>query len=212
MPVATAVKLIGKDAVVGSVGNLYASVEKLDATYVQPGTAKDTLLRPTVLSTAATAATSSLCLPPATKQPAGQPKTFYRCSYNDNKTRIWEVESEEDNRYSSSGCPTYVTDGSGAICPKCGSQMTSVMQYVPPPAGSGSSTHQKVENATAAGGSKGFVQGIVMYTVMDNLTVTPMSTISGITMLNTFAVRDLADLQEKTVQLGYNEVCHSASA
>jgi hypothetical protein len=39
-----------------------------------------------------------------------------------------------------------------------------------------------------------------------------MSTISGITMLNTFAVRDLADLQEKTVQLGYNEVCHSASA
>jgi hypothetical protein len=50
MPVATAVKLIGKDAVVGSVGNLYASVEKLDATYIQPGAAKDALLRPTVLS------------------------------------------------------------------------------------------------------------------------------------------------------------------
>ena len=52
----------------------------------------------------------------------------------------------------------------------------------------------------------GFVQGIVTYTVMDDLKVTPMSTISGITLLNAFAVRDLGDLQEKTVQLGYNEV------
>ncbi|RLM80044.1 hypothetical protein C2845_PM12G07840 [Panicum miliaceum] len=40
--------------------------------------------------------------------------------------------------------------------------------------------------------------------VGQNLTVTPMSTISSITLLNTFVVRDLADLQE-TVQLGYDE-------
>jgi len=35
LPVATAVKLVGKDAMVGCVGNLYASVDKLDSTYVQ---------------------------------------------------------------------------------------------------------------------------------------------------------------------------------
>ena len=58
----------------------------------------------------------------------------------------------------------------------------------------------------AASCSKGFVQGVVTYTVMDDLKVAPMSTISGITLLNTFAVRDLADLLEKTVQLGCEEV------
>ncbi|TVU46760.1 hypothetical protein EJB05_06318 [Eragrostis curvula] len=51
---------------------------------------------------------------------------------------------------------------------------------------------------------KGFVQDIMTYTVLDNLKVTPMSAISSITLLNTFAV-DFSALQEKTVQLGYNE-------
>ena len=37
LPVATAVKLLGKDAMVGCAGNLYASVEKLDSTYIQTG-------------------------------------------------------------------------------------------------------------------------------------------------------------------------------
>jgi hypothetical protein len=54
---------------------------------------------------------------------------------------------------------------------------------------------------------KGFVQSIVTYTVMDNLTVSPVSAISsGITLLNTVAVKDLGDIQEKTVQPGYKEV------
>ncbi|KAK1661636.1 hypothetical protein QYE76_049795 [Lolium multiflorum] len=59
--------------------------------------------------------------------------------------------------------------------------------------------------ATAVVSGKGFVQGIVTYTVMDDLAVTPMSSISSITLLNTFAVKDLTALQEKTVPLGYNE-------
>jgi hypothetical protein len=53
------------------------------------------------------------------------------------------------------------------------------------------------------------VQGIVTYTVMDNLTVNPMSSISSIALLNTFAVKDLGALQEKTLQLGYKEVTGS---
>ncbi|GJN05759.1 hypothetical protein PR202_ga23423 [Eleusine coracana subsp. coracana] len=40
---------------------------------------------------------------------------------------------------------------------------------------------------------------------MDDLKVAPMSTISGITLLNTFGITDIGMLQEKTVQLGYAE-------
>ena len=58
----------------------------------------------------------------------------------------------------------------------------------------------------AAGGESGFVRGVVTYTVMDDLTVKPMSTISGITLLNTFGVTDIGVLQERIVQLGYAEV------
>ncbi|CAO2208974.1 unnamed protein product [Urochloa humidicola] len=65
--------------------------------------------------------------------------------------------------------------------------------------------------ASAAGGVTaargGLVQGVVTYTVTDDMMVAPMSAISSFTLLNTFGVRDLAlaDLQEKTVQVGYNE-------
>ena len=92
-----------------------------------------------------------------------------------------------------------MTDVSGAFCPGCDNQMKAALQYVAPSSG------QQAQSASAEE-AKGFVQGIVTYTVMDDLKVTPMSTISGITLLNAFAVRDLGDLQEKTVQLGYNEV------
>ncbi|KAF8662953.1 hypothetical protein HU200_055539 [Digitaria exilis] len=59
-------------------------------------------------------------------------------------------------------------------------------------------------SSTGAGG-KGFVKGVVTYTIKDDLTVTPMSTISSITMLNAAAVRNFGDLREKIVRLGYTE-------
>ncbi|KAI4993323.1 hypothetical protein ZWY2020_007636 [Hordeum vulgare] len=85
----------------------------------------------------------------------------------------------------------------GTHCPSCNNQMTTPFTIVTS-AGSGG-------QAAAGESGKGFVQGIVTYTVMDDLTVTPMSSISSITLLNTLAVRDLAALQEKTVQLGYDK-------
>jgi hypothetical protein len=183
LPVATAVKLVGKEAMVGCVGNLYASVDKLDSTYVQAGAAKDALLCPTVLSPAATTNSSLLRLPDKSSVQV-QPKTVYRCAYT-----------------GYTNCRDYFTDEHGKACPTCGYSMTTAAQYLPSAGPSGSG---QVTAAQSAG--KGFVQGIVTYTVLDDLTVTPMSAISSITLLNTFAVRDLGDLQEKTVQLGYNEV------
>ncbi|XP_059429909.1 uncharacterized protein LOC132163585 [Corylus avellana] len=45
----------------------------------------------------------------------------------------------------------------------------------------------------------GYVRGVVTFMVTDDLTVKPMSTISSITLLNTFNVKDVSLLQEKTV-------------
>ncbi|KAM0920085.1 hypothetical protein ACQ4PT_007740 [Festuca glaucescens] len=51
----------------------------------------------------------------------------------------------------------------------------------------------------------GFVQGVVTYTVTDDLRVSPMSAISSIARLSNLAARGLSAPQEKTVQIGYKE-------
>nr|CAB3476242.1 unnamed protein product [Digitaria exilis] len=190
LPIATAITLVGKDAMVGCVANLYTSVEKIDSTYVQPGTTKDALLRPTFVSTrpCSTSATATISLLGLPAPPTGQLKTFYRCSYN-----------------YASACYNYRRN-----LYRLHQQMTTVVEYVyvqPPRAtGSGNYSYPKAKDLSAGAAiAKGFVQGVVTYTVMDNLTVTPLSTISSITLLNASAVSNLGDLEEKTVQLGYNE-------
>ncbi|KAM0860677.1 hypothetical protein ACQ4PT_046358 [Festuca glaucescens] len=90
---------------------------------------------------------------------------------------------------------SYVTMVDGTLCPYCGAKMSTPAQLVQPSASAAVSSR-------AAGA--GFVQGVA-YTVMDDLKVAPMSTISGITLLNTFGITDIGSLQEKTVQLGYPE-------
>ncbi|CAM0879545.1 unnamed protein product [Alopecurus aequalis] len=169
LPVGTAAKLLGADSMVGSVGDLYASVAKLDDTYVLPGAnLDDALLLPAMTSPAAA---SLLRLPPSPS------KRFFGCSQ-----RHGHMFGVIDR--------SYVTDASGTKCPSCGKPMTDVIYWADPDSG---------QDAT------GFVQGIVTYTVMDNLAVTPMSAISSIELLNTFAVTDLGALQHKNVQIGYKE-------
>ncbi|PUZ58104.1 hypothetical protein GQ55_5G482600 [Panicum hallii var. hallii] len=51
----------------------------------------------------------------------------------------------------------------------------------------------------------GFVKEVVMYTVMDDLQVAPMSTISSIAALNALGITDISSLQEKSVRVGYDE-------
>ncbi|GJN05771.1 hypothetical protein PR202_ga23435 [Eleusine coracana subsp. coracana] len=160
---------------VGSVGSLYASVEKLDSTYLLPGAVKTSLLRPAVASPAVSN-NSSLLLPAPSSEPA---KKFFKCSF-----------------YQTDSCYDYITEVSGTSCPVCRRPMTKTVHYVPPKP---SSSEQQLQNG------KGFVQGVVTYTVTDDLAVTPMSAISSIGLINTFAVTDLSALQEMTVQIGYKE-------
>ncbi|CAN6334523.1 unnamed protein product [Urochloa humidicola] len=186
MPAGTAVTLLGKESIVGCTGNLYGSAEKLDDAYVHPNAAnKDAILCATVpYSPAATAPNSCLLyrLPePPAPPPAPIPKRLFNCGRS----------------YYNSSCGRYVTEVSGTRCPSCGYSMTSDTNNVGSPA--------PVAPAPVPP-KKGFVQGgTVTYTVTDDLVITPMSSLSGIALLNSCAVRDLGALQEKTVQIGYKE-------
>jgi hypothetical protein len=52
----------------------------------------------------------------------------------------------------------------------------------------------------------GYVKGVITYMVLDDLDVKPMSTISAITLLSKFNVRDVGAVEEKVVDFGMDEV------
>ncbi|XP_059458885.1 uncharacterized protein LOC132188449 [Corylus avellana] len=52
---------------------------------------------------------------------------------------------------------------------------------------------------------EGYVKGMVIYMVMDDLEVKPMVNISFVTLLTQFNIQDVGNIEEKVVQLGINE-------
>ncbi|KAK6144357.1 hypothetical protein DH2020_021177 [Rehmannia glutinosa] len=94
----------------------------------------------------------------------------------------------------------YGTDDPRAICPGCRANVCANMHYVASPA------------ARQASGDGGIVKGVVTYMVMDDLVVMPLSTISSITMLRKFNVKDLNALEEKVVKFGKDEAVKLLSA
>ena len=92
------------------------------------------------MPSAASTSHSSLLLPAPSA--AGQPKSFFRCSY-----------------YYDRDCYDYVADSSSATCPNCGRKMSRELEYVPPEADGSWRNVQKVAS------SEGFVQRAVTYTV-----------------------------------------------
>ncbi|XP_062231157.1 uncharacterized protein LOC133928717 [Phragmites australis] len=174
LPVGTAVKLLGKDSVLGCMGNLYSSAERLEDPYVQPGKAKDAILCAAIVPPPAAVRPNSWVFP------LRAPKWFFNCGKSYKKSR----------------CVVYVAEVSGTRCPNCGNQMSTETKLVGSP--------EPVDAKEPV--RKGFVQGgMVVYTVTDDLVISPMSNVSTIALLNTCGVRDLGTLQERTVQIGYNE-------
>ncbi|XP_058099041.1 uncharacterized protein LOC131243595 [Magnolia sinica] len=88
----------------------------------------------------------------------------------------------------------FVTDVEGVGCPSCNTRMTAEVVYVGP---------RVVASGSDGGG--GCVKGVVTYMVMDDLAVKPMSTISGIALLAKFQVKDVSALEEKVVEVGFDE-------
>ncbi|KAJ8635537.1 hypothetical protein MRB53_009804 [Persea americana] len=161
----------------GSIGNLYRSIGYLSSTYVQPGLDKNTLLNPKVPYLPFGQGTRPLLL----LQNAQKTPKFYTCSSCD-----YGLYGTQDHGY--------VTDERGVACPRCKNAMTAEKTYVANNAAGSSS----VVNG-------GFVKGLVTYTVMDDLVVKPMSTISSIALFNEFKVKDVGDVEERVVQVGMNE-------
>ncbi|KAL8093360.1 uncharacterized protein LOC141693021 [Apium graveolens] len=92
-------------------------------------------------------------------------------------------------------CYGYITTDPQAVCPSCNNEMNRTMTCVPGPG----KEEAKVEKGT------GYVKGLVTYMVMDNLQVRPMSTISSITLLSSFKVKDLSALETLEVCIGRKE-------
>ncbi|KAK9019474.1 hypothetical protein V6N11_053994 [Hibiscus sabdariffa] len=177
LPVATVIRLLTKEGMNGCVANLYKSVDNLGDEYIQPTTTKDTLLEPTYSLNMATYV--PLLLPDIQ---SSTPQGFYRCLYGHS---------------GSQQCCLYYTNDPTATCPSCSRAMTSPATFVNPP--------NKVSTASPAASKGGFVKGVVTYTILDDLTVTPLSTISSITMLSKFDIKQVDALKEKVVNVGMDE-------
>ncbi|EYU36139.1 hypothetical protein MIMGU_mgv1a017877mg [Erythranthe guttata] len=174
LPVANLINLVGKKQMVGSLGNLYESIETLNQSYIQPNKTKDTLLKPV---NPVICSGSSVPLLAIKDSPTTSTKNYYRCQCS---YRL-----------------SYVSDDPRASCPSCHVAMTNAVRYVAPPV--------KQESSSCDEEGLGFVKGVVTYMVMDDLVVTPMSTISSITLLNKFNIKEVGALQEKVVNMGMAE-------
>ncbi|KAA0052182.1 DUF674 domain-containing protein [Cucumis melo var. makuwa] len=170
LPLGTVIRLLKKQGMVGSLANLYESVEALNDTYLQPNQSKDNLLKPKVSFSA-----STLLLPNI--ESYADKKKFYLCG----------------NR-----CGYNVASNPTAVCPSCRNAMSRECALVNPPNANTQATQD-------VGEFGGFVKGVVTYMVMDDLSVKPMSTISSITLLNKFNIKEVGALEEKVITLDVNQ-------
>ncbi|XP_014512016.1 uncharacterized protein LOC106770737 [Vigna radiata var. radiata] len=169
LPIGTVIRILNKNQMVGSLANLYESVENLDETYMQPDQNKDLLLKPS----ASMSSKISGLLPSVNDSSSNNfVNVFYRCQ----------------SHYSR------VTCDNNTRCPDCNRPMNSQMIFI----------GEKVANEISAE-KNGFVKGVVTYMVMDDLAIQPMSSISSITLLNKFNVKEVGTLQETVVELDMNQ-------
>ncbi|KAG9453681.1 hypothetical protein H6P81_006585 [Aristolochia fimbriata] len=177
LPVGSIIRLLKKQQMVGCIGNIYQSVENLNETYVESDYNKDFLLNPSS-ALPRSGFSSPLLLENRSSQSS---KTYYTCICN--------------NGYTSTHVDQiYLSHKVGTVCRTCRHSMQTQCVFVD----SDSTNTEALE-------SGGFVKGVVTYTIMDDLTVSPMSSISNITLLNKFQVADLADLEEKMVDVEVKE-------
>lgn len=105
LPLATVIRLIGKNGMVGCLGNLYDSIENLNDSYIQHGQTKDVVLKPKVQ-------TPITSVPLLLLKNKPTEKSFYGCSH------CYTISNISDD-------PT-------VKCPKCWNSMKQQMKYVAP--------------------------------------------------------------------------------
>ncbi|CAO2161116.1 unnamed protein product [Urochloa humidicola] len=164
LPMSTAINLLTKERMVGSIGNVLTSVKDLDAKFTISSKSKEPYLFPAVAPTA-------LCpLQQLLDAPLNTSTKFFTC---EGKRDYYAVHS----------CG-YVSAIKGSKCPSCSKAMSKAMTYVKP---------------------NGFAVGTATYTIKDDLSMTPASSVSSVAMLAECGVKDLSLLQDKTVKIGKEE-------
>ncbi|KAI5401882.1 uncharacterized protein LOC127098098 [Lathyrus oleraceus] len=180
LPIGTVVKLLSANGMVGSLGNLYQSVENLNQNYMLPDQTKDILLNPRAQSSS-TDISGFLTQNDANSDDDQGPK-LYMCQNKCN----FQVTYDNQLR-----CPCRPGYG------YCSCTMNNEVRYV----GNKNVAEKKVSTNIKSG----FVKDVVTFMVMDDLVIEPMSTISSITLLNKFNVKEIGTLQEKNVEMGMDE-------
>ncbi|XP_047331658.1 uncharacterized protein LOC124935256 [Impatiens glandulifera] len=180
LPLATVISLLSnsKKGMVGCLSNLYKSVEILDQTYIQNGQIKDSLLNPVPLISQ-----THLLLP---NSPNNVPTPKW------NNIKIYKCSNK------SCGYRNYYVKDPNLVCRSCHHLMNCLEEDPDVLLG-------KEAAAVVSNEGGGFVKDMNTYMVMDNLEIKPMSTISGICLLNQFNVNNVRNLQEKVVDFGMDE-------
>ena len=177
LPIGAVAKLVSAGTMHGSVGRLYQSVDRMGASYLQPGADKSELL----------------LLPHAGGGGDGEAEEQPRLP----KFKLYTCPGQ---------CVT-VTMEREAACPQCKQPMATEMAFVLPSAAPPSGAGAKGGGGAAGEESGGYVKGLVTYMVTDGLEVTPMSGISSIALINRFSIgKGDVDLAEKFVTVGMDEV------
>ncbi|MED6119628.1 hypothetical protein PIB30_013260 [Stylosanthes scabra] len=104
LPLATVVKLLTKEDVVGSLGNLYSSVENLNPDYIQPNLSKDLLLNPIILPSSPSIS-GLLTSVAAINKPSQITPKLYKCNHGcrGGSNTVTEVYNSFCNNYSGCG-------------------------------------------------------------------------------------------------------------
>ncbi|KAD2805081.1 hypothetical protein R6Q59_029632 [Mikania micrantha] len=187
MPLGTLVEFLGSKQMVGCLGKLKDSIQNFHENYLQPGIKTDDIFYPKTPFNGDIFLLTHDASSSEDQSDAG--KTVYRCP---NATEDCYNPDEE------TACWSTVTLHANSECPNCREYMNVAMKLVTPKVVAETKEVVKKKNG-------GYVKEVVTYMVMDDLVVKPMSTISSITLINTFGVKDISQFEEKIVSFGKDE-------
>ncbi|KAG5237634.1 DUF674 domain-containing protein [Salix suchowensis] len=109
---------------------------------------------------------------------------------------------EDQKLYYCEEHPGFVSDFQNSACSQCGYAMDLEVKFV----GRNDSTSINAPPSDQGG----YVKGLVTYMVTDDLSVSPMSMVSVVGLLNKFSIKDFGVLEEKVVQFGIDEASLSS--
>ncbi|CAL4958288.1 unnamed protein product [Urochloa decumbens] len=214
MPLGAADRLLaGDDGALGSIANVYASVEKMDAAYMHSAAARDALLldasapapapRP---SSGSAAADSSFSEPAALSSPLAPAVPPHVLTFDPTTAPFCSLARQPWDTRFPFGVPPPVPKP-----PSPAPAITGVKLLCPDPNCALPLFLYRCDACRAAflpKGSGGFVKDLAAssYTVTDDLTVAPASgASSAVALLKSLGVKDLDAIEERTVNVGREE-------